>query len=81
MNEELQRRVPFSLEAEQSLIASILIDPDCLNTVSATVGFDDFYREEHSEIYKVMLSMFSASRNIDVVTLLDEIKKRDIFPD
>ena len=81
MNEELQRRVPFSIDAEQSLIASILIDPGCLDVVSPMVSYEDFYREEHSEIYQVMLSMYSASRNIDVVTLLDELKKRNIFED
>ncbi|MBQ7475487.1 MAG: replicative DNA helicase [Clostridia bacterium] len=79
MNDELQRKVPFSLEAEQSLIASILIDPACIDTVSAMITTDDFYLEEHAEIYRVMLSMYSHSRNIDVVTLLDELKKSKIY--
>lgn len=79
MNSELQRRVPFSLEAEQSLLASIMIDPSCIDRVSEMINFDDFYQEEHSEIYNVMLSMYSHSKNIDIVTLLDEIKKNGIF--
>ncbi|MBR7032292.1 MAG: replicative DNA helicase [Clostridia bacterium] len=79
MNGELQRRLPFSLEAEQSLIASIMIDPSCIDTVSQIVTFDDFYQEEHSELYKIMMSMYSHSKNIDIVTLLDEINKNDIF--
>ena len=79
MNGELQRRVPFSLEAEQSVLASIMIDPSCIDKVSEMLTYDDFYQEEHSELYKVMLSMYSRSRNIDIVTLLDEIRKSDIF--
>ena len=79
MNGELQRRVPFSLEAEQSLIASIMIDPSCIDVVSETVSSDDFYQEEHAALYRIMLSMYSLSRNIDIVTLLDEIKKSEVF--
>ncbi len=79
MNGELQRRVPFSLEAEQSLIASIMIDPSCIDRVSEIVNFNDFYQEEHADLYRTMLSMYSQSRNIDIVTLLDEIKKSEVF--
>ncbi|MBQ6263447.1 MAG: replicative DNA helicase [Clostridia bacterium] len=79
MNGELQRRVPFSLEAEQSLIASVMIDPSCLDRVSEIVKPVDFYQEEHSELYTIMRSMYSQSKNIDIVTLLDEVKKSDIF--
>ncbi|MBQ6677714.1 MAG: replicative DNA helicase [Clostridia bacterium] len=79
MNGELHRRVPFSLEAEQSLIASIMIDPSCIDVVSETVSSDDFYQEEHAALYRIMLSMYSLSRNIDIVTLLDEIKKSEVF--
>ncbi|MBR3424301.1 MAG: replicative DNA helicase, partial [Clostridia bacterium] len=71
MNGEFQRRVPYSLEAEQSLIASVMIDPSCLDRVSEIVSPDDFYQEEHSELYVVMRSMYSQSKNIDIVTLLD----------
>ncbi len=79
MNGELQRRVPFSLEAEQSLIASVMIDPSCLDVVSEMVSSDDFYQEEHSELFRIMLSMYALSRNIDIVTLLDEVKKSGVF--
>nr|MCR5682159.1 replicative DNA helicase [Clostridiales bacterium] len=47
MNAELDRRMPFSLEAEQSLLGSILIDPMCMDTVGGLITADDFYMPEH----------------------------------
>ncbi len=79
MNEELQRRVPFSLEAEQSVLASIMIDPACMDKVSMIIRSDDFYVDAHAEIFKIMLSMYLRSRNIDVVTLLSELKKNEVY--
>ena len=79
MNEELQRRMPFSLEAEQSVLASIMIDPACMDKVSMIVKSEDFYVDAHAEIFRIMLSMYLKSRNIDVVTLLSELKNNDVY--
>lgn len=56
-----------------------MIDPSCIDVVSDIVNSDDFYQEEHAALYRIMLSMYSLSRNIDIVTLLDEIKKNEVF--
>ena len=47
MEEELVRRLPFSMPAEQSLLGSVLIDPDALNEIAALINGDDFYLWEH----------------------------------
>ena len=73
MNSELERRMPFSLEAEQSLLGSILIDPACMDNIGALISGDDFYVPEHAEIYRAMQRMYIKSKNIDVVTLIDEL--------
>ena len=57
MNAELDRRMPFSLEAEQSLLGSILIDPGCMDAIAALITTDDFYMPEHSEIFRAMQAM------------------------
>ena len=49
--EELNRKLPFSLIAEQSLLGSILIDPASINEVADLVRADDFYITEHKQIY------------------------------
>ncbi len=71
--DKLERRMPFSLEAEQSLLGSILIDPSCMDNLAAVVSADDFYLPEHSEIFSAMQSMYLKSKNIDVVTLIEEL--------
>lgn len=73
MTGDLDRRMPFSLEAEQSVLGSIMIDPSCMDTVATLISRDDFYLPEHAEIFSAMQSMYLKSRNIDVVTLIDEL--------
>jgi len=70
---ELDRRMPFSLEAEQSVLGSIMIDPSCMDTIATLISRDDFYLPEHGSIFSAMQSMYLKSRNIDVVTLIDEL--------
>lgn len=71
--------MPFSLEAEQSVLGSILIDPACLDTITSIVSSDDFYLEEHQSIYATMQGMYLKSKNIDVVTLIDELVKDGVY--
>lgn len=68
-----ERQLPFSMEAEQAVLGSILIDPACLDTISLTK--DDFYLPEHASIYITMQLMYIKSKAIDVVTLVDELIK------
>ena len=81
MNAQLDRKMPFSLEAEQSVLGSILIDPACLDTMTSIVSIDDFYLEEHQSIYAAMQGMYLKSKNIDVVTLIDELVKEGVYDD
>lgn len=71
--------MPFSLEAEQSLLASIMIDPSCMDLIAPLVKTDDFYVEEHAEIYSVMQRMYLKSKNIDLVTLIDELSRNGTY--
>ena len=48
MNDEIIRKMPVSLIAEQSLLGSVLIDPDSLNEIADTVKSSDFYITEHA---------------------------------
>ena len=79
MNNELDRKLPFSLEAEQSLLGSILIDPMCMDEIAPLISAEDFYVPEHTEIFRAMQSMYLKSKNIDVVTLIDELVKSGTY--
>ncbi len=75
LTDELGRRLPFSLEAEQSVLGSILIDPECFSSLPAILSSQDFYMEEHRLIYAAMQNLFLSSKSIDHVTLIDALVK------
>lgn len=81
MDIQLDRKMPFSLEAEQSVLGSILIDPACLDIITPIVSSSDFYLEEHQSIYTAMRHMYLESKNIDVVTLVNELVKEGVYDD
>lgn len=67
---------PHSLEAEQSVLGAMLIDPDAVSVVAALLRPQHFYREGHRQIYEAMLALYSGSAPIDLITLSDELTKR-----
>ena len=79
MSEELVRKLPFSLIAEQSLLGSILIDPKALNEIADLITSDDFYLDEHRQIYLAFQELFSQNSEIDLVTLIDTLVRKGIY--
>lgn len=73
------RKLPFSLEAEQSVLGSILIDPETINIIAGILKSDDFHVENHREIYLAMQDLYLQNRSIDVVTLIDALVKRGVL--
>lgn len=67
------KQVPYSLEAEQAVIGSIILDAERLSQVTEIIKADDFYVEKHREIYALLQSMYLESRTIDIVTLLNNL--------
>ena len=49
MNDEIQRKLPFSLEAEQSVLGAVLIDPNVMDTITSIVTAEDFFLELFSQ--------------------------------
>ena len=79
MDELLGRRMPQSLEAEQAVLGSILIDSRCVAEVIGVLRPDDFYLEQNRDIFETVYSMFNFSQVIDPVTVLDKMKERGVF--
>lgn len=71
--------LPFSLEAEQSVLGAVLLDFSCISDLLDIIKPDSFYRKMHKEIFSVMLKMFTAGTTADFVTILEEIKRAKIF--
>ncbi len=82
MDEELlARQVPQSLEAEQAVLGSILIDSRCITDVVGLLKPDDFYLQQNREIYETIYTMFNYSQTIDPVTVLDKMKELGYYQD
>ena len=76
MDEELiARQLPQSLEAEQAVLGSILIDSRCLTDVIGILRPEDFHLQQNREIYETIYTMFNFSQTIDPVTVLDKMKE------
>lgn len=75
------RKLPFSLEAEQSVLGSVLIDPERFNSVATIIGPDDFYVAEHASIFEAMQELFLKNRTVDLVTLIDTLVKMGVYTD
>ena len=82
MDEELlSRQQPQSLEAEQAVLGSILIDSRCITDVVGIVKPEDFYLQQNREIYETIYTMFNFSQTIDPVTVLDKLKELGYYHD
>ena len=79
MEDLLGRQAPHSLEAEQSVLGSMLIDSRCVNDVIGMVRPDDFYLQTNRDIYETIYEMFSYSQVIDPVTVLDKMRERGVY--
>ena len=80
MDEELlSRQQPQSLEAEQAVLGSILIDSRCLTDIVGVVNPEDFYLQQNREIFEAIYSMFNFSQTIDPVTVLDKLKEMGTY--
>ena len=74
MDELLARQSPHSIEAEQAVLGSMLIDSRCVADLIGTVKADDFYSATNREIFETIFSMFSFSMVIDPVTVLEQMR-------
>lgn len=66
---------PHSIEAEQSLLGALLIDPAAVDRVRDTVAETDLYRADHRAIWRQIVSMSDANLAIDVVTVAERLER------
>ena len=71
---------PHNLEAEQAILAGILINNKIMDDLIATVKPEDFYRESHTHIYRSMLTLYEKGSPIDLISVSDILKRQDLLP-
>lgn len=77
--EILYKQMPNSVEAEQSVLGSMLIDARCIPQVIEALTPEDFYTRQNREIYQSIYTMFSLSQPIDAVTVLDNMRQNGTY--
>lgn len=69
--------MPHSIEAEQSVLGALMLDNSRLDAVLAVITEQDFYRDDHKIIFRMMLSLQEAGQPLDVITLSEELHKHN----
>lgn len=67
---------PHSLEAEQSVLGALFIDPQAVVCASELLRADDFYREVHRQVFEAALAVFERREPIDLITMTEELRRR-----
>lgn len=73
----LGRSLPSSLEAERSVLSALLLNDENISVASEIITAADFYHAAHKHIYQAILDISAARQRIDLVTLQDELAKRN----
>ncbi len=71
--------LPYSLEAEQSVLGAVLVEPDCINELADKLRAEEFYLPEHQAIYQAMVQKMVENKKIDFVTILEALKSDGYF--
>lgn len=77
MERQIGRIPPHSIEAEQSVLGSMIIDKSAINTAVEIIRPEDFYKEANGEIYSAIIDLFNKNEPVDLITLQEELKRRD----
>lgn len=72
----VDRKQPYSEEAEQSVLGAMALDRDALARVAEMINKDDFYRQAHGMIYQAMVDLYNQDTPVDAVTLSEELRNR-----
>ncbi|MCK9444687.1 MAG: replicative DNA helicase [Tissierellaceae bacterium] len=67
---------PHSLEAEQSVLGSMILNKEAINTSIEIIRPDDFYKEANKEIFEAIVILFNKNEPVDLITLSEELKRR-----
>ena len=82
MEETLIKRVlPHSIEAEQSVIGSMLMDREAVIAASEIITGSDFYQQQYGIMFDAMVELFNEGKPVDLVTLQDRLKEKDVPPE
>lgn len=82
MDESFMKRVlPHSVEAEQSVIGSMLMDKEAVIAASEILVSTDFYHSQYGIMFESMVELLNEGKPVDLITLQDRLKEKDVPPE
>lgn len=77
----LKRVLPHSLEAEQSVIGSMLMDREAIMVASELISGDDFYNKQYGTLFETMVELNDQGSPVDIVTLQNRLREKEVPPE
>ncbi|MBQ3036212.1 MAG: replicative DNA helicase, partial [Lachnospiraceae bacterium] len=77
----LKRVLPHSIEAEQSVIGSMILDREAITIASELVFPEDFYNKQYGVLFASMVELNDEGKAVDIVTLQNRLKEKDVPPE
>ena len=77
----LKRTLPHSLEAEQSVIGSMILDREAITVASEIISGEDFYNKQYGVLFTSMVELNDEGKPVDLVTLQNRLKEKDVPPE
>ena len=82
MEEALIKKImPHSLEAEQSVIGSMIMDRDAILTATETLVKDDFYHQQYGILFEAIAELFNSGAPVDLITLQNLLREKNVPPE
>ena len=74
----IKRIMPNSLEAEQSVIGSMIMDKEAIVSAMEILTKEDFYHQQYGVLFEAMVELFDKGMPVDLVTLQNKLKEKDV---
>ena len=74
----IKRILPHNIEAEKSVISSMLMGRDAIETASEMLTGDDFYQHQYGIVFTAIVELYNAGRAVDLITLQDHLRKKNV---
>lgn len=71
-----ERVPPHNLEAEESVLGSMMLSGEAIAAVVETIDAEDFYRSAHARVYRVCLDLYGKGEPVDAITVVEELKRK-----
>lgn len=77
----IKRILPHSLEAEQSVIGSMIMDRDAIISASEILDDEDFYQKQYAVLFDAMIELNNEGKPVDLITLQNKLKEKSVPPE